>query len=140
MRPKKRILPLALTVTMLAGCASSNWNAPADCALIGAGVGVLGGMVYASTATDRNAEDYGIGIGVGLAGGALLGWGWCALMDYSGRRAAAPSRVKTAQTGQATPAATEDAAEPGAQLAGSTVMPTPLASMQPPTYSLAASK
>ncbi|TFH22637.1 MAG: hypothetical protein E4H03_07985, partial [Myxococcales bacterium] len=86
---KSRILPLALAVTLLGGCSTSNWSAPPDCALIGAGVGTLGGMVYASAATDRQAEDYAIGIGVGLAGGALLGWAWCSMMDYAGGRAAA---------------------------------------------------
>ena len=37
------------------------------------------------------------GIGVGLAGGALLGWAWCSLMDYTGTRASAPVKVKTVE-------------------------------------------
>ena len=138
---KSRIVPVALALTLLTGCSTSNWSAPADCALIGAGLGVLGGMVYASAATDREAEDYGIGIGVGVAAGALLGWSWCALMDYAGSRASAPARVKTVEgdPDPAAPTAAEQLSDLGIEPPAPSV-PSPQASFAPvPAYSLAAS-
>ena len=94
-----RILPLALSVVLLAGCSSARWSEPGTCALIGVGLGTLGGLVYTSAATDRDGEDYAIGIGAGVAGGALLGWGWCALMGsrYDDGYAAAETADETAQ-------------------------------------------
>ncbi len=135
-----RILPLALAVTLLGGCSTSDWSAPPDCALIGAGLGVVGGMVYASVASDREAEDYGIGIGVGVASGALLGWAWCSLMDYSSGRAAAPAQVKTVQTEPEppTPTAAEQLAELGIERPGTNVQLFPATAVPSATYTLAA--
>ena len=138
---KSRILPLTLAITLLGGCATSDWSAPPDCALIGVGVGVVGGMVYASAATDRAGEDYAIGIGVGIAGGALLGWAWCSLMDYAGSRASAPATVKTVQAEPElpTPTAAEELAELGIEQPGAGVL-LPAAALTPSaTYTLAAS-
>jgi len=94
---KLRIIPVMLAMTVMTGCSTGNWSSPGTCALIGASLGTVGGMTYASTEGDRDLEAYGIGIGVGIAGGALLGWAWCSLMDYTGTRASAPAKVKTVE-------------------------------------------
>ena len=70
---------------MITGCSSSRWMQPSECALIGGGLGLVGGVGYATAQTDDGVEDWALGLGVGGAGGALLGYAFCAIVDTTPR-------------------------------------------------------
>lgn len=77
-----RLRPLVialLAVFVLSGCSSINRNAA--CALVGFGAGTAVGVVVA--ANDEGASDAEMGgeVAAGAVGGALIGYGACAIAD-----------------------------------------------------------
>lgn len=85
-------MPVRLTVAcaisavlLTSGCSSSRWMQPGECALIGGGLGLVGGVGYAAAQEDDGVEDWALGLGVGTAGGALLGYAMCAIADATPR-------------------------------------------------------
>ena len=73
-------IALALALPWLfsfSGCASLKQNA--DCALIGMGVGLAGGVIVGATQNDVQTEEVIGAAAIGGAAGAVVGYGVCAL-------------------------------------------------------------
>lgn len=86
---RSRLLLAFVSLTFASGCSTNNWMRPAECALIGAGLGTVAGLGWAANENNADFEDWAGGIGVGLAGGALVGYGFCYIMSRGGYSTAA---------------------------------------------------
>jgi outer membrane protein OmpA-like peptidoglycan-associated protein len=77
---------MALMVSFVSACAATRPAEPWRCALVGAGVGGLGGATVGATTADEDNDTTDaslIGAGIGAATGALVGYSICAAMPES---------------------------------------------------------
>jgi len=81
----------------MAGCSSNAFNSPATCSLVGLGLGTASGIGWAASKSDDKTEDWALGVGVGAVGGALVGYGLCALFGHRSGYVEAEPTVRTVE-------------------------------------------
>ncbi len=79
----RRSLVCCTVVLTLASsaCSSARFSRAQDCALVGGGVAVAGGIVYVATKNDVDGGEAAAVIGGSLVGGALAGYLLCVATD-----------------------------------------------------------
>jgi outer membrane protein OmpA-like peptidoglycan-associated protein len=78
-----RLVALLVGVIFVSACASTGVPQPKTCALIGAGLGAVGGGIGGAEWADGDHHRDSEGVGIGLASlvaGGLIGYGVCALL------------------------------------------------------------
>jgi len=76
-----RFVALVVCVLFLSACASTKVPSPKTCALIGAGLGAVGGGVGGHERAEHHPDGQGVAIGIAsVVAGGLIGYGVCALL------------------------------------------------------------